>query len=863
MVTAVFRSHPTKLTKERGSMRITHFRRWIGALAIALTIGGMAWSFAPDAATSGALLHPSDAVVYFAFDGGIAHEADFKKTAAYDALYQSGLMETMTKVAARVKDMAGGEISAKDAERIAKALELGKEALDRGVSFSAVVAPPAGGPPTASATLVLNQCGKYRGVIEASLKEGLAGERDVTVEPFTEGGKTSGVTLTIEDGPMGAKITLFEKSGHLIVNAASTVGGNSPAREISFRAINGQGKNISSHRLYKDGATERNFVQNGIGWIDFQPLKQMFGGMPLPPTRTGQQMTVGELLETLGLNSLEAIVSRSGFKDRATWAEASVIAPGPRKGLLALIDQPTFTLADLPPLPSKPLNIFATGLDAGAIYDRLVGVFKDVSAKIEPQAIDQFDQALAQVEAQIGFGIRQDLLGPFKGVMALSVDGGGSQSFDSLLISLQVADQARLKTTLEKVFGMVSELSRGEVVFEKTSKYGREMSVMKIRQAPILVPTICVDKKFVHIGLLPQAIDMALLRADGKLPTWKPTGDTAEGLKLLPTSMTGLSFSDTPMMYSRLIGQAPMLLGFVQMGMAQANPGMEFPLKAEDLPPAELVAASLFPNLSVSTVDKDGAKSYSRTSLPGSELFISTGGASVMVALLLPAVQQAREAARRTQSKNNLKQIMLALHNYHDTFNKFPTGTMPHPMLKPDERLSWLAMILPFVEQAPLWNRLDQKGAWNKGANEALTRTTVPFFLHPTMLNQEPGVTNYVGLAGIGEKGPILDARDPKAGAFAYDKPRGIRDFTDGTSNTLMVIESNRATPWAAGGPSTIRPLTQQPYIGGPDGFGGVSPGGANAALADGSVRFLSDKIDPTVMEALTTIGGGEVVNDF
>ena len=355
---------------------------------------------------------------------------------------------------------------------------------------------------------------------------------------------------------------------------------------------------------------------------------------------------------------------------------------------------------------------------------------------------------------------------------------------------------------------------------------------------------------------------MALLRTDGKLPTWKPTGDTADGLKLLPTSMTGLSFSDTPMMYSRLIGQAPILLGFVQMGMAQANPGMEFPLKAEDLPPAELVAASLFPNLSVSTVDKDGAKSYSRTSLPGTELFISTGGASVMVALLLPAVQQAREAARRTQSKNNLKIMGLALHNYHDDFNAFPAGTMPNAALKPEERLSWMAAILPYVDQAPLYNQINTKGAWNKGANEALGTTAVDVYVHPT-IQAEPGSATYVGLAGVGKAGPTLDARNPKAGVFAYDKPRGLRDITDGTSNTAMVAESNQSNPWAAGGPGTIRPLTQAPYIGGVDGIGGVSPGGANVLMGDGAVRFISDKVDPTVMEAITTIAGGEIVNDF
>lgn len=847
-------------------MRPTHLRAWLGVTVLAMSIGGIAWSFAPNPATSGALLHPADSVVYFSFDGGAAHEAEFKKTAAYAALYESGLMETFTKAAARLKDSASGQIPDKDRQLIGKLIELGKHAIDRGVSVSLVVEPPGKGAPTVSLTIVVNQGAPYRGPFEQLWRDGFANDRTAKIEPFMDAGKTTGITISLEkfeNTPTGGIWTVCEKGGHLVCNFALTFDGKSASRDTSFAAINGQGKNVSAHRLYKDGSAERNFVQSGIGWFDFNLIKQMYGPMPLPPTPTGQQGTLNDLLKELGLDTLEAVVSRSGFKDRATWTEVSVIAPGPRKGLLSLLDQPTFTFADLPPLPTKPLSIHAAGLDSAAAYDQLVGVIKKISARVEPRTIDIFDQQLGQIESQIGFSIRNDLLAPLKGTMVFSMDGGGSQSFDSLLVSLQVADPDRFKATLAKVFDLASAASRGEVSFEKGNKYGREMSMMRIRQAPIVVPTICVDKKFVHIGLLPQAVDMALLRTDGKLPKWKPEGDTAEAFKLMPAKMTGLSYSDAPTMYNRLIGQAPVILGFIQSGMAQVHPGIEFPLKADDLPPAEVVSSPLFPNLTVSTIDQEGMKSYSRNSLPGTEMFVSSGGAAIGVALVLPAVQQAREAARRTQSKNNIKQMMLALHNYHDVFNAFPAGTVPNAALKPEERLSWLASILPFVDQAPLYNALDQKAGWNKGKNEGLVSSDIATYLHPGVPKGDPGGTNYVGLAGVGADGPTLDAKNPKAGAFAYDKPRRIQEVRDGTSNTVMISESKRTTPWAQGGGSTIRPLTAAPYINGPDGFGGVSFGGANMGLMDGSVRFVSEKIDPKVMEAITTINGGEPVNDF
>ena len=122
-------------------------------------------------------------------------------------------------------------------------------------------------------------------------------------------------------------------------------------------------------------------------------------------------------------------------------------------------------------------------------------------------------------------------------------------------------------------------------------------------------------------------------------------------------------------------------------------------------------------------------------------------------------------------------------------------------------------------------------------------------------------MTNYVGLAGLGPDGPTLPVTSPKAGCFAYDRVTRIRDITDGLSNTAMISESStNAGPWAAGGRPTIRSLTKQPYINGPDGVGDSHPGGCLIGLADGSVHFFSDKVDPQLMEALMTINGGETV---
>jgi prepilin-type processing-associated H-X9-DG protein len=96
---------------------------------------------------------------------------------------------------------------------------------------------------------------------------------------------------------------------------------------------------------------------------------------------------------------------------------------------------------------------------------------------------------------------------------------------------------------------------------------------------------------------------------------------------------------------------------------------------------------------------------------------------------------------------------------------------------------------------------------------------------------------------------------------FGYDRQTRIEDFTDGTANTMMVIETAVAGgPWTAGGPATVRGLdpARQPYIGTGRQFGGTHRGGAMVAMADGSVKFLTETIDPKVFEALSTVSGGE-----
>jgi hypothetical protein len=544
--------------------------------------------------------------------------------------------------------------------------------------------------------------------------------------------------------------------------------------------------------------------------------------------------------------------------------------------VLSLSDQDTFTLDDLPPLPVGSGAFSASSFDWAKAYETLLGIAHDAEALFPPELKGQVDGALAQVREFLGFDLRTDLFEPLGNVHTLYTDSTQALFGLGVGVAIEVDDADRLRTAIDKLLAKLQEEAGRNVSIRRVDREGGEVVMLQFAEGAFS-PALCVGDDWLTLGIVPQVVDAFLMRQTGKLPNWEPGDEVRAALGELPDEFTAISVSDPRATYQVLLGLAPFLLGGAQAGLRQSGalpPDFEFPLTVADIPPAELVVQPLFPNVTVVGVDENGVTYTSRSSLAGLPLSGSVDGgtavatSAVLVALLLPAVQQAREAARRTQSKNNMKQIMLALHNYHDTHNEFPEGTHPNEKLKPEERLSWQSRILPFLEQAALYNQIDFEEGWEDEANEQFLETRIPTYLNPSnpSINVEDSdcaPTHYVGLAGLGKEGPTLPVTSRKAGVFAYDRATKIRDITDGTSNTIAISDATDPGPWGAGGSATIRPLTTKPYINGPDGIGGPHAGGISIGMCDGSVRFLSENIDPEVMEALVTIRGGEVIPAF
>lgn len=282
----------------------------------------------------------------------------------------------------------------------------------------------------------------------------------------------------------------------------------------------------------------------------------------------------------------------------------------------------------------------------------------------------------------------------------------------------------------------------------------------------------------------------------------------------------------------------------------------------------------------------------------------------VLIALLLPAVQAAREAARRSQCSNNVKQIGLALHNYHDTHKKLPPGICT------SNQLAWSAFILPFLEQNSLSDAIKSAGAFNEPwedipamtttGSPPLAKTVLSAYICPSDrdegegLNQNLGSNNnYFGKSNyVGVYSAYYNPTDPVATngnggsdriATFYDNSHvSFSDIIDGLSNTIIVAE--RCT---FGGPDGSLWIGYHNDFGGQI-SGGISqfqvrmrmerssndtdyiingstnynpsslhPGGAQFLRGDGSVVFLSETINLRTQAALGTRDGEEVIGEY
>lgn len=209
-------------------------------------------------------------------------------------------------------------------------------------------------------------------------------------------------------------------------------------------------------------------------------------------------------------------------------------------------------------------------------------------------------------------------------------------------------------------------------------------------------------------------------------------------------------------------------------------------------------------------------------------------------AILIPAVQKVRDAAARAQSQNNLKQMVLAMHNHNDAYGKLPAAAICDPRGKP--LLSWRVAILPLIEQQGLYSQFKLDEPWDSPHNKPLLALMPKTYQLPGDTTTPPDHTYYHVFVGNGA---------------AFELRRGLSipgDFPDGTSNTILIVEADNAVPWTK--PEDI------PF----DPNGPLPPLGKHhsriflAGLGDGSVRSIPQGVSPATLKAAITRNGNDVL---
>jgi prepilin-type N-terminal cleavage/methylation domain-containing protein/prepilin-type processing-associated H-X9-DG protein len=219
------------------------------------------------------------------------------------------------------------------------------------------------------------------------------------------------------------------------------------------------------------------------------------------------------------------------------------------------------------------------------------------------------------------------------------------------------------------------------------------------------------------------------------------------------------------------------------------------------------------------------------------ELLVVLAVIGMLLALLLPATRSARPAARRTQCRNNLKQIALALHNYADKYQSLPPAYTVDASGRPLH--SWRTLILPYLDQAALYNRIDFSKPWDDPANAEAFQTSLPVYRCPEATSAANHTTYLVVVA-------------PEA-CFRPGEGRRLSEITDDHGKTLLVIETDtaHAVPWMAPHDADEKLVL---------GFGPKSglghSGGTQAAFVDGSTGFLRADTPAFDRRALISISG-------
>lgn len=546
--------------------------------------------------------------------------------------------------------------------------------------------------------------------------------------------------------------------------------------------------------------------------------------------------------DLLGLNSLMSYQAITGLDRQGVKAHTLLRLRSPLSGLLALVDTPGLEAQHLQGIPSDALLAAVWRLDPPRVLDRIMMMLDRAGVGAD------FREELEEFERAVGVQIRDELLaslGDVWQVYAARSDGGVLTGWT---LAVSVRDRERLAQCQAKLVGffrgLVSGNRRGPSL--RSFMYqGYEVFYLDVPEEEFLVaPAWCLAKDRLIVALFPQTVQSRL--------AWDPAADA--GLAQRP-EVAGLfdqdrhpillAFSDTRPLFELCY---PVLQVAAQWPLKELQRRGDLAVDLSILPPTRVIARHLGPGTTAVYRVPDGLEIVQQSSLP---LAPPAVAAPLLAGFGAGGWLAARAARQTAQSMNQLRQIMLAWHNYHDVYKGFPAAYNTDKDGKP--LLSWRVHILPFIEQQALYQQFHLDEPWDSEHNRRLIAQMPDVFRAPGS-KAPPGHTNYLAVGG--QDGVAQPPKEDQRGRTTGVTGVHLRDIRDGTSNTIAVVEvsDQDAVIWTK--PDDFEPDPDNPLAG----LIGLRRDGFLAAFCDGSVRRIPATIDAATLRALFTRSKGEVV---
>jgi hypothetical protein len=541
-----------------------------------------------------------------------------------------------------------------------------------------------------------------------------------------------------------------------------------------------------------------------------------------------------------GLMNVDSYTAVTGLDDSGFVTRSLLSIEGEAKGVFALADAKPLTAADLKIVPQGSAAAVAVRLDPETVHETVMSVIREA----DPRAGDGVDAAIIGAGTALGLDLREDVFKSLGDTWYVYSDPGAGGFITGWTAAVKVRNRMQLEEVHSKLL-RVFEASLppgGRASIKRTAFAGHDIYYLSVRDDDMLVaPAWCITDDYLVAGLYPQTIKAFLSRGQD----FKSLADSPEVAQAFEAEGKPLmvSYVDAAQFFEPLYS---LLQEFAQAGFAEAQRnGVDLDITL--LPSAGSIKKHLRPSVGVVKRTEAGIEVVARQTIPGGNVGTT---APVLAALLLPAVQASREAARRATSRNNLRQIGLGVLNFADANAALPAAYSVDEEGKP--LLSWRVHILPYIEERALYERFKLDEPWDSEHNRALIPLMPQVYRSPNS-SLEPGKSNY--LAVRVEKAMLTPPRDGDKGR---EMPRGIgfESITDGTSNTILAVEvtDEKAVEWTR--PDDFVPSMRNPL----EGLTGLRPGGFNALFGDSHVQFISESIDHESLRNLFTRDDGKVV---